>query len=381
MKRLIPISFAFGAFILTACAEDTAATAAAPATAVAAPAITKAAVVADMRRIADWQLEHPSKHSEGDWTQAPFWSGLLALSRTSGDAKYFDAVYAMGERNKWKFNKRLYHADDHAVGKAYAEIYAVKKDPKIIADMIRVFDTIIAKPAADPDVLDFTTKRVLDKWSWCDALYMAPPAWTALSAATGEKKYLAFSDREYLRTQKYLYDAKQHLFYRDSTYFAKKEANGASVFWGRGNGWVIAGLADLLKVLPKDASSRANYETLVRDMSEKLVACQQADGSWHASLLDPVSYPKPEMSATALIAYGVAYGVNAGILDRAKYEPALDKAWAAIASHILEDGKLGSIQPIGAAPQKIKPTDTEVYGVGAALQFGEEYVRLIGSRK
>ena len=370
MKRLIPLTLALAAFTFQGCC-----TSAADASAHAAPAVAASAVVADMRRAADWQLAHPSKHAETDWTQAPFWSGLLATYRTSGDAKYLDAVLAMGERNNWKLGKRLYHADDHAVGKAYAEVYALKKDPRIIADMIRAFDAILAKPAASPEVLEFRTKGVLNKWSWCDALYMSPPAWTALAVATGDNKYLTFSDREYRRTQDYLYDAKQHLFFRDSTYFKKQEANGASVFWGRGNGWVIAGLADLLKVLPKDAPSRAGYETLVRDMAAKLATCQQADGSWHASLLDPESYPKPEMSATALIAYGLAYGVNAGLLDRAQYGPALDKAWAALVSHLAPDGMLGSVQPIGAEPKNIKPTDTEVYAVGAFLQFGEEYAK------
>ena len=50
----------------------------------------------------------------------------------------------------------------------------------------------------------------------------------------------------------YLYDKEEHLFYRDHRYFAKREANGKKVFWGRGNGWVLGGLVEILQALPKD---------------------------------------------------------------------------------------------------------------------------------
>lgn len=375
------LAVALCGLVAAGCAETPSASPGAATNASAAPGVTRATVVATMRRVADWQLAHPSKHATTDWTQAPFYSGLMAAGRATGDAKYLDAMIGIGEHNKWKLGPKKYHADDQAVGKAYAEVYALKKDPKIIADMVRKFDAILATPAADFENLKITRKGGTDVWSWCDALYMAPPAWAALSAATGDKKYLEYADREYRRTHGFLYDTKQHLFFRDNKYFDKKESNGASVFWGRGNGWVIAGLADLLKVLPKEADSRPFYEKLYGDMAAKLAECQQAEGAWRASLLDPSAYPAPEMSSTGLIAYGIAYGVNAGILDRAKYRPVLDKAWVALSSHVFDDGKLGSVQPIGEAPRKMSPSDTEVYGAGAFLQFGEEYAKLADSSK
>lgn len=381
MVRRLPFVFAAAALALsplgcssgdkTCCSSKEAAT---------ASDVTRESITVAMRRVADWQIAHPSKHVTTDWTQAPYFSGLMALYRVSDDAKYLDAMIGFGEKNDWKLGPKVYHADDHAVGKAYLEVYALKKDPRMIADLKARFDGIITTPPADSENLRINRKGGTDVWSWCDALYMAPPAWTALSAATGDARHLGFSDREFWRVYEFLYDKKQHLFYRDCKYFDSKEANGASVFWGRGNGWVIAGLADILKTLPKDHPSRPKYEQLMREMAEKLVECQQPDGAWRASLLDPASFPKPEMSSTGLISYGVAYAVNNGLVGRAKFKPALDKAWACLTAHILEDGKLGSIQPIGESPKNIKPTDTEVYGVGAFLQFGEEYLKLIEAK-
>lgn len=376
MKTLRTLSLGL---TLAACAATTpVCLAEAPAAAVTPADSAAGPVVAIMRKVADRQLANPSRHRPTDWTQAPFYSGVMALYRVSGDTKYLDAMMEMGERNAWKPGGRKFHADDHAVCQTYIELYRIKKDPKMIAPTIARFDSILEKPAANPDVLDFKTKGVLDKWSWCDALFMAPPAWTALADITGEKKYLAFSDREFWRTHGYLYDRKQSLFYRDSKFFApRKEANGASVFWGRGNGWVMGGIVRVLDTLPKSHPSRAKYEGLLKEMSAKLVSIQQPDGSWHPSLLDPATYDQPEMSSTGFIGYGLAWGVNNGVLDRAKYLPAVQKAWACITSHVLPDGKVGSVQPIGEDPKKIKPTDTEVYGTGAFLLFGEQVHALL----
>ena len=78
-------------------------------------------------------------------------------------------------------------------------------------------------------------------WSWCDALFMAPPVYAAMAKITSNDAYLSYMHMRYKQTFDSLYDQKERLFYRDSSYFNKKEANGEKVFWGRGNGWVVAG--------------------------------------------------------------------------------------------------------------------------------------------
>ena len=149
---------------------------------------------------------------------------------------------------------------------------------------------------------------------------MAPPVYARMYVLTGRPEFLEFMDREYKATYEYLYDKEARLFYRDWRYFDNVEANGEKVFWGRGNGWVLGGLAELLQILPETNAYRDFYEDLFVDLAARLAGLQSPDGYWHASLLDPASYPSPETSATGFIVYGLAYGVNAGLLDAASQE-------------------------------------------------------------
>jgi rhamnogalacturonyl hydrolase YesR len=84
----------------------------------------------------------------------------------------------------------------------------------------------------------------------------------------------------------------------------------------------------------------------------------------------------PEVSGSAFFVYSLAWGVDHGLLDRAKYLPVVRKGWAGLVSHIYVDGRLGSIQPIGGAPGDFKPSSSYVYGVGAFLLAGSEAIRL-----
>ena len=95
-----------------------------------------------------------------------------------------------------------------------------------------------------------------------------------------------------------------------------------------------------------------------------------------ASLLDPASFPIKETSGSGFYTYALAWGVNQGLLDRAKFEPAVRKAWAALIACVDADGKLTHVQPIGANPKKFAEDATEVYGVGAFLLAGSEVCQM-----
>jgi unsaturated rhamnogalacturonyl hydrolase len=335
--------------------------------------ISPASVLTVIQRVADWQLAHPSTHKATDWTQGAGDAGFMALAGISGDAKYRDAMLTMGETNEWKLGPRHYHADDQCVGQTYCELYFLYREPKMIAPMRERFDEILAHPSAVTS-LDFSqpNHRAGELWSWCDSLFMAPPAWVRLSAATGDARYQDFAVKEWWRTTDYLYDTNEHLYFRDSTYFNKREANGKKVFWGRGNGWVMGGLVRTLQYLPMNHPDRPRFEQLFKDMSAKILTCQQADGLWRASLLDPDSYPLKETSGSGFYTYALAWGVNQGLLDRATFEPAVRKAWAALVACVDADGKLTHVQPIGADPKKFAEDSTEAYGTGAFLLAGSE---------
>jgi unsaturated rhamnogalacturonyl hydrolase len=225
-----------------------------------------------MEKAANWQLSHPSKHPSTDWIVATGDTGIMALAEISKNPKYLEAMRTMGEANGWQLGPRIYNADDCCVGQTYAELYLHFRSPAMIGPLRDRFDAILAKPPQS-DTLDFATKKsALENWSWCDSLFMGPPTWIRLYAATGDSRYLDFAVRNWWRATDYLYDKDERLFFRDSTYFARREANGRKVFWGRGNGWVMAGLVRVLEFLPKDHPDRPRFERLFRDMADRIVS-------------------------------------------------------------------------------------------------------------
>ena len=246
--------------------------------------------------------------------------------------------------------------------------------PRCSGPLKERFDFILATERTND--LGFRTKGSQERWSWCDALFMAPPAWLRMYLATGDKRYLDFMDREWKATSDYLYDKEEHLYFRDSTYFEKREANGKKIFWSRGNGWVMGGLARVLQMMPPEHPTRKFYEQQFLEMAAKIASLQQPDGLWRSSLLDAESYPLKETSGSGFYTFALAWGINRGLLDRAKYEPIVRKAWQALTDCVTADGKLEHVQPIGADPKKFDPTHSDVYGVGAFLLAGSEIYRL-----
>jgi rhamnogalacturonyl hydrolase YesR len=330
-----------------------------------------------MERVANWQLANPSHHPVTDWTQGAGDAGFMALAGISSNPAYRDAMVAVGSQTGWQPGARVYHADDHCVGQTYAELYLLYRQPQMIAGLRARFDAILETPSAVTS-LDFRQPKdqATERWSWCDALFMAPPAWVRLYRATGDTRYLDFAVRNWWATTDFLYDKDEGLFFRDSTYFKRREANGRKVFWSRGNGWVMAGLVRVLQYLPSNHPDRPRFERLFRQMAAKVLTCQQQDGLWRASLLDPASYPLRETSGSGFFTYALAWGINQRLLDRAAFTPSVQQAWTALVDCVGPDGRLAHVQPIGADPKNFPEDSTEVYGVGAFLLAGSEVYRL-----
>ena len=335
-------------------------------------------VLAVMERVADWQLAHPSAHPTDDWTQAAGDAGFMALAGVSPSPRFLDAMVRMAEGNHWKLGPRPYHADDHCVGQTYVALFLRQRDPARLAPMVAQFDALLAHPKSGD--LSFAPARAdrTDRWSWCDSLFMAPPAWLRLTIATGNNAYRDFMVAHWWQTSDYLYDRDEHLYFRDDSYFSRREDNDRKVFWSRGNGWVMGGLVRVLADLPAAHPARPRFEQQYREMAAKILTLQQPDGFWHASLLDPASYPLPEASGTGFYCYAIAWGVNHGLLDPAQFTPAGLRAWAGLVGCVDADGKLTHVQPIGADPKNFDPTSTEIYGVGAFLLAGSEIYQLAG---
>jgi unsaturated rhamnogalacturonyl hydrolase len=336
-----------------------------------------------LKSVADWQIRTPLVHETADWTNAALFAGMVEWASVAGDDSYYLWLKDISIKNKWTYLHRKepqgsYHADDYCIGQTYIELYRKYKDKNMIRPIRKHLDEILRKPATGSLKFENTdTYWSTQRWSWCDALFMGPTVWAKMANVTGNRKYLDFMFNEYKATTDYLYDKEEDLYYRDSNYFTRKEANGAKVFWGRGNGWVFAGLPVILRELPAGYEQREYFVNIYKHMASRLLKLQSPDGFWHASLLDPASYPNPEMSATAFFVYGIAWGINNGYLDKSTYLPAVEKGWKSMVTSVWPDGKVGFIQPVGADPKSVTREMTEVYGVGGFLMAGSEILKLI----
>jgi unsaturated rhamnogalacturonyl hydrolase len=365
------------------------------------PKLSRRHVGKAMKLVADWQLSRMPAQPQTDWTFAALYTGFMAVPEKIGGDKYRQAMLNLGNGLNWQPGPRVLHADDQAVGQMYMEQYflhqSVNGYVKMMVPMKTRLDTEIAVPESDyatvlprnwdkarysnlplwPRTWVKTRYPNTPLWWWCDALFMAPPVYADMFHATGDSKYIDFMDRQWGATTDLLYDRTEHLYSRDATFLDKHEKNGRKIFWSRGNGWVMGGIVRVLQQLPPDSPLRPKYVALLKEMAAATLAVQGTDGLWRPGLLEPDSYPLPEISGSGFITYAYAWGVNQGILDRATYWPAVQKAWAGMLSHVYADGRLGCIQPVGAAPGAFTETSSYVYGVGAYLLAGSEIYKSV----
>ena len=327
------------------------------------PALHSKQIRVAMRKVADWELQrvHAQPPSRA-WDFGALDIGLMAASRTLHDPRYSQYVASVGEHFGWKLERTTYPANDFAIAQAFIEVYRSSHKEEQVAPLRRQFDDAVAL-LNDPEK---------PAWWWCDALFMAPAAGVQLSDITGDDTYNAYVDREWGKTEKALYDRQKHLFSRDVNYLNKREKNGEKIFWSRGNGWVMAGTVRVLATLPSDDPLRPHYVALLREMAAEVASIQGSDGLWRPGLLDAASYPLPEVSGSAFFTYAIAWGINHRMLDAEKYLPVVEKAWSGMLTHVYQDGRLGSIQPIGEAPADYTPSSSYNFGVGAFLLAGSE---------
>jgi unsaturated rhamnogalacturonyl hydrolase len=348
------------------------------------PALTPAAVSKAVRKVADWQLGQTqqyftsidrAKQLDGRiWTWSVLYTGFMGAADALNEPRYRDAMEQVGKGYNWGLRTvNNPSGDDMSIAQMYLELYLKDKDPAEIATIQSALDGILAAPR-----VELGSDRKI-AWWWCDALYMAPPTWARMYAATGDKKYIAYLDEEFAKTIQLLYDSQAHLYSRDASFINKTEKNGQKMFWSRGEGWVMGGLARTLEYLPKDDPARAKYETQLREMAAAVAKLQNKDGLWTSGLLDPAAYDQPEMSGSALMTFGIAWGINNGVLDRKIYTPVVTKAWAGMLQHIYADGRLGDVQQTGAQPSSFKPSASYNYGVGGFLLAGSEIYKMAGA--
>ncbi len=355
-------------------------------------AFSRESIITAMDRAFKWQIENIvysaplpdggfQEVSDTEWVRGAFFAGVMAAFESTGDGQYLEAAKRLSEKNEWQPGPRPRHADDHCIAQTYANIFLVEHDRRMIEATVARFEEMIADPRPGPDV----GWSEDDNWSWCDALFMAPPSMALIAEATGNRRFLDLMNTMWWETYGYLYDREAHLWYRDGRYVIQEDGsgprttNGQKIFWSRGNGWVFAGLALVLEHMPPDYPDRPRYEELFREMAAALVAVQGEDGLWRSSLLDPDEYPIPESSGTGFFTFGLAWGVNSGLLDEASYMPAVRRGWKGLLWAQQADGRLGWVQQIGYDPRSVTADDSMEYGTGAFLLAGSEMLKLFNT--
>lgn len=330
-----------------------------------------------------WQTNHP-EHGRSFWDNAAYHTGNMETYFLTEKPEYLQYSKDWAEHNEWKGAKSdnkaewkysygesdeyVLFGDYQICFQTYADLYNLEPDTQKIARAREVMEYQMSTPRND-------------YWWWADGLYMVMPVMTKMYNITKNPLYLEKLHEYLVYADSIMYDGESGLYYRDAKYVypKHKSVNGKKDFWARGDGWVLAGLAKVLKDLPENDKYRPNYVERFRTMAKAVAACQQPEGYWTRSMLDPEHAPGPETSGTAFFAYGLQWGINNGFLDAAEYQPVVEKAWSYLSTVALQpDGKVGYVQPIGekAIPgQVVDANSTSNFGVGAFLLAACERVR------
>jgi rhamnogalacturonyl hydrolase YesR len=354
-------------------------------------AITKSATTHQaMLKAMQWQEANPIfTKAPTDWTNGAYYVGVVKAHEATKSKEYLGALQAMAIRNNWKPWERFYHADDMNICYSYLYLNTLGEANVDLAPTSTIIKDHLYKPypwkngeAANLKGNKETEIKEKILWWWCDALFMAPPVIINYSKQMKDPSYLKEMDKYYAEAYELLYDKQAHLFSRDARFLLTgkandiKEKNGEKVFWSRGNGWVLAGLALMLTDLPKDYPTRKFYENLFIEMAEKIKILQPADGLWRTSLLSPESFDHGEVSGSGFFTFALAWGINNGILNKASYTPVVLKAWETILACQQENGKVGWVQNIGANPMPASANSWQNFGTGAFLMAGSEILKL-----
>jgi unsaturated rhamnogalacturonyl hydrolase len=313
------------------------------------------------------------------WTRAVYYEGLMALYKLKPDSSYLRYALHWGESHKWGLNDgvKTRNADNQCCGQTYIDLYLLDRyKEERITEIRKCIDSMLVKDK-------------IDDWNWIDALQMAMPVFARLGTIYNDKSYFDRMNEMYLYTKlkhgtNGLYSEKDHLWWRDKDFIPPyKEPNGENCYWSRGNGWVVAALVRTLSFLPGNSKYRKEYTRTLKDMFEALVPLQRKDGFWNVSLKDSTHFGGKELTGTALFVYGMAWGINEGLISKKQYKPVVMKAWNALITESLHtNGFLGYVQGTGKEPKDRQPVgydnvpDFEDFGLGCFLLAGSEIYKL-----
>lgn len=266
------------------------------------------------------------------------WYGALTFAKLSGDKQL---VNKLAVRFEPFFNTDSSlvpvpnHVDYTVFGAVPLELYIITKDPKYLKMGKRIADKQWAPPEGtkvSPEAKMFYDKGFTTQTRmWIDDMYMITAVQIQAYRATGDKKYVERAAKEMVL---YL-DSLQRpngLFYH---------AQDVPFFWGRGNGWMAAGMSELLSSLPKNNPDRPRIMEGYKKMMASLMKYQDENGTWRQLIDEPESWS--ETSGTGMFAFAMITGVKNGWLDKDTYGEAARKAWLGLISYINENDEVREV--------------------------------------
>jgi rhamnogalacturonyl hydrolase YesR len=215
------------------------------------------------------------------------------------------------------------HVDLNVYGILSLELYMQTGNETFFKQGIELADIQWQDPL--PDGLTKQTRY------WVDDVWMVGSLQIQAYRATGNPVYL---ERAALQLDAYV----QRLQQPNGLFF---HGENAPFFWGRGNGWVAAGLAELLSELPEDNVHYAPVLAGYKKMLNALLQYQSQDGMWRQLVDNEESWK--ETSATAMFGYAMTVGVREGLLPKSSFAPAYEKAWLALVEYVNEEGKVAEV--------------------------------------
>ena len=267
---------------------------------------------------------------------------------------------------------------DHcgAIGAALVKLNAKKADPRykegidltathILTRQLRLPDGTLARP------------RPVAVALWIDDAYMSIPFLAQMGATTGERKYFDDAARQVIGMSARMFDESKGLF--DHSWFADMEPE-ARFYWGRGDGWAMMAMAELLSVMPENHPDRPKVLEIFRRGARGAAETQGGTGLWHQLLDRTDSYL--ETSASAMFTFAIARGVNRGWLP-VSYAPIAQSGWRALEGRVRPDGQIegicvGTTAAYDAVYYYNRPTDlSAMQGYGPTLMAGAEVMTLV----
>jgi unsaturated rhamnogalacturonyl hydrolase len=284
--------------------------------------------------------------------------GLLAATEVLGDGRY--AAFAHGYLRAWAARDEPRHEDDNtAPGHVLCALAERHGDEQLLAAALRLADHLatrrrvrgvavtfedarrsLREPYGELRLPDAERRLLSDPGAgiYIDCLHFDPPFYAHLGRLTGDQQWAERAVEEALGYAALLADRETGLYHH---FWLERTTRAYALGWGRGQGWALLGLFDVVALAPAGTPGLEQVARLATSLADAILAWQRPDGSWSAvAQLDPSG---PESSTAAFMAAAFVRGIRLGLLPQATFEPAADAAWASTLAQLDASGLLTGV--------------------------------------